>query len=89
MDISMGKCLTEWFRLSLCLLRSENIKELNKPDIKDTAQNILDELCAKEIIYDYYKRFNGVLNIPYNACGVTVIEYYGHAEGLQNPGGGR
>ena len=52
---------------------------MNKPDIKDTAQKILDELCAKEIIYDYYKRFNGVLNIPYNACGVTVIEYYGQS----------
>ena len=68
-------CLAAWLKKV-----SENIKELNKPDIKDTAQNILDELCAKEIIYDYYKRFNGVLNIPYNACGVTVIEYYGNPD---------
>ena len=68
-------CLAAWLKKV-----SENIKELNKPDIKDTAQKILDELCAKEIIYDYYKRFNGVLNIPYNACGVTVIEYYGNPD---------
>ena len=68
-------CLAAWLKKV-----SENIKELNKPDIKDVAQNILDELCAKEIIYDYYKRFNGVLNIPYNACGVTVIEYYGNPD---------
>lgn len=41
------------------------------------AQSILTEMCEKELVYDFYKKFKGFLNIPYNAYGVTVIEYYG------------
>jgi len=37
----------------------------------------LDELCEKELIYNFYKKFNGILSIPYNAYGLTVIEYFG------------
>ena len=57
--------------------KSLELSLLNESDIKKTAQSILDELCEKELIYNFYKKFNGILSIPYNAYGLTVIEYFG------------
>ena len=56
---------------------SDNTDRLKKSDINNMAQSILTEMCEKELVYDFYKKFKGFLNIPYNAYGVTVIEYYG------------
>lgn len=57
--------------------KSLELSLLNESDIKKIAQSILDELCEKELIYNFYKKFNGILSIPYNAYGLTVIEYFG------------
>ena len=56
---------------------SDKVTELNKSDKINVAQAMLDEMCDKELVYDFYRKYKGVLNIPYNAYGMTVIEYYG------------
>lgn len=42
---------------------------------KEMVQDVFDELCAADKIYGFYKRFEGILNMPYNVIGITVIEY--------------
>lgn len=54
---------------------SEELELLKKSDIKEVAQKLLKEMCEKELIYEFYKKFKGVLDIPYNANGVTILEY--------------
>lgn len=59
---------------------SLNTEKLKKSDKSSMAQSVLNELCDKELIYDFYRKFKGVLNIPYNAYGFMVIEYYGNPD---------
>ena len=65
-------CYVAWMKRA-----ASQITELKNSDMLGMAQALLNELCEKELIYDYYRSFKGVLNIPYNGYGLTVIEYYG------------
>ncbi len=42
---------------------------------RELAQTVLNELCENDRIYSFYKKFKGVLDMPYNMQGLTVIEY--------------
>ena len=42
---------------------------------RELAQTVLNELCENDRIYNFYKKFKGVLDIPYNMQGLTIIEY--------------
>lgn len=53
---------------------SKNTNVLEDEKKKKYAQGILDELCANDRIYAFYKKFNGVLDMPYNVLGITVLE---------------
>ena len=53
---------------------SKNIAVLEDERKKKYAQQIFDGLCADDRIYAFYKKFNGVLDMPYNVTGVTVLE---------------
>lgn len=53
---------------------SKNTAVLDDEKKKKYAQKILNELCENDRIYAFYKKFNGVLDIPYNVIGITVLE---------------
>ncbi len=53
---------------------SKNTAVLVDERKKRSAQQVLDELCAADRIYAFYAKFNGVLEVPYNAAGITVLE---------------
>lgn len=42
---------------------------------REAAQEIIDVLCRNDKIYAFYRKFKGILDIPYNAVDKTVIEY--------------
>lgn len=44
------------------------------------AGEILTGLCNENKIYAFYKKFRGVLDIPYNAMDKTVIEYHANPD---------
>lgn len=55
---------------------SKNPIVLNdNPSLKKMAQEVLDELCEQDRIYSFYRKFDGILEMPYNIIGMTVIEY--------------
>ena len=47
----------------------------DNPSLKKMAQEVLDELCEQDRIYCFYRKFDGILKMPYNIIGMTVIEY--------------
>lgn len=54
---------------------SKNPLALKEDDSKrELAQTVLNELCENDRIYSFYKKFKGVLDIPYNMQGLTIIE---------------
>ena len=55
---------------------SKNPLALKEDDSeRELAQTVLNELCENDRIYSFYKKFKGVLDIPYNMQGLTIIEY--------------
>ena len=42
---------------------------------KELAQSVLNELCEHDRIYGFFRKFKGILELPYNMQGLTVIEY--------------
>lgn len=55
---------------------SKKAGELKKSDKLPVVQKLFTSLCKQDIIYEFYKEFKGVLVIPYNVLGVTVIQYF-------------
>lgn len=47
---------------------------------REELQKLLNELCNNDEIYQFYNSFKGYLEIPYNAYGVTVVEYIANPE---------
>ena len=42
---------------------------------KELAQSVLNELCEHDRIYGFFKKFKGILDLPYNMQGLTIVEY--------------
>lgn len=42
---------------------------------KKTAQGMLDELCSEDKLFGFYRKFAGVLELPFNMIDQTVVEY--------------
>lgn len=42
---------------------------------KPLAQHILDEMCSREIVFGFYKKFINKLTLPFNVRCITVVEY--------------
>lgn len=45
------------------------------------AQELLDEMCHDNKIFEFYKKFAGVLVLPYNMIDQTVVEYRANPAG--------
>ncbi len=60
----------------LALLKHFSDRPEKLPDAsRSLAQALLDEMCSQGKLFECYKKFAGVLDIPYNMIDKTVIEY--------------
>lgn len=61
-------------RVSLLKYFSQKIPELTESR-KKMAQGMLDELCSENKLFEFYKKFAGVLDLPFNMIDQTIVEY--------------
>jgi hypothetical protein len=40
-----------------------------------TAQKLLDELCGRDIVFAFYRKFKGKLQLPFHVRNMTIVEY--------------
>ena len=52
----------------------DDLSQLSEFQLK-TAQIILNKMCEMNRLFSFYKKFKGVLKLPYNVLDKTVIEY--------------
>lgn len=77
--IAKNEPLPDICRLSLLKYYSAKTDALSAEQ-KALAQSVLNDLCKEDKIFNYYRRFAGILEIPYNAADKTVIEYIDNPE---------
>lgn len=46
----------------------------------DLAQELLDELSSKEIVFAFFRRFKGILKLPFHVRNTMVVEYVAHPD---------
>lgn len=67
-----GQEVTDIAKIALLSYFSD--RELEEDDIQ-LAQRIMDELCAKGIIFSFYRKFSGRIKVPFNVRCMTIAEY--------------
>lgn len=63
-------CYIAWFKHMTEILPEQFTEEKVR-----TAQKILNILCRDDKLFAFYRKFKGILEIPYNAIDKTVIEF--------------
>ncbi len=72
--IEDGVSLPDICGIALLKNYSAKVEELDESQLK-LAQHLLDRLCKENKLFEFYKKFAGVLVMPHNMIDKTVIEY--------------
>jgi hypothetical protein len=67
--------IPEVCRLALLKHYAEHVQKEWFQEKRELAQKILNEMCKAEKLFEFYRKFAGVLDIPYNMADKTVLEY--------------
>lgn len=67
-----GKDMINVAKLALLLWYSNLTMNEEQTEL---AQRVLDELCSKDIVFAFFRKFKGILRLPFHVRNTMVVEY--------------